>query len=106
MILAAWGAKSGGAYFSRQREDPGSGRDGRRQRPGALLRNRGRRCLGVPKRDLTGPPSDSSKAEAAPVTPGPVKRVLERCERRGEASRLQSQAGAGRRNPRLPRVRR
>ncbi|KAJ1124541.1 hypothetical protein NDU88_002992 [Pleurodeles waltl] len=67
-------AGSGGAYFSRRREDPG--RDGRRRQPGARLRGRGRRCLGAPTRDLTRPPSDTSKVEAAPVTPGPVKRVL------------------------------
>ncbi|KAJ1171447.1 hypothetical protein NDU88_003308 [Pleurodeles waltl] len=72
---------SGGAYFSRLREDPGSGGDGRRRWPGARLAVRGRRCLGAPTCDLTGPPSDSSRAEVAPVTPGPVKRVPERCGR-------------------------
>ncbi|KAJ1122588.1 hypothetical protein NDU88_001074 [Pleurodeles waltl] len=90
-----------GAHLSRPREDPGSGGDERRRRPGTRPGDRGWRCLGAPEREQTGPPSE---AEAVLVTLGPTKRVQKRCRKSREASHLQLHAGAGQGNPRLPRA--
>ncbi|KAJ1097673.1 hypothetical protein NDU88_002790 [Pleurodeles waltl] len=94
-------AGSRGAQLDHPWEDPGSGGDGRRRRPGARTRDQERRYLGAPGCEQTGPPRYTSEAEAVPVTLGPPKRIRKCCGWSGETGSSHLNVGAGQGNPRL-----